>query len=114
MIGRRVYPTAQGWLDSNEMAVPGSYGRVDVEKVLADCAAKGHPLRLDHPWTHWEVMTPDGHGGRLDPKIHTVTEHEDGTITVSPSIDISQAFLAPITGTWCEGSGSRERSARLR
>jgi len=32
------------------------------------------------------VCTPNGEVGLLNPKIHTVTEHEDGTITVSPSI----------------------------
>lgn len=28
--------------------------------------------------------------GSLNPELHSVTEHEDGTITVSPSIDLSQ------------------------
>lgn len=32
----------------------------------------------------WEVTTPNGLHGRLG--NHEVTEHEDGTITVSPSI----------------------------
>lgn len=33
---------------------------------------------------NWLVCTPNGHSG--DVSAHQVTEHEDGTITVSPSI----------------------------
>lgn len=32
----------------------------------------------------WTAMTPNGHLANLS--AHTVTEHEDGTITVEPSI----------------------------
>ena len=32
------------------------------------------------------MKTPNGIVGRLNPAIHSITEHEDGTITVSPSI----------------------------
>jgi hypothetical protein len=35
----------------------------------------------------WFAITPNGHLGNL--AGHTVTEHEDGTITVSPSILVS-------------------------
>lgn len=35
----------------------------------------------------WYCCTPNGHFGNL--KSHDVTEHEDGTITVSPSILVS-------------------------
>jgi hypothetical protein len=35
----------------------------------------------------WFCCTPGGHIGNLGK--HTVTEHEDGTITVSPSILVS-------------------------
>lgn len=35
----------------------------------------------------WYACTPNGHLGNL--ADHTVTEHEDGTITVSPSILVS-------------------------
>lgn len=35
----------------------------------------------------WLVRTPNGHLGNLG--AHDVTEHDDGTITVSPSILIS-------------------------
>ena len=42
--------------------------------------------RLEHKGT-WFCKTPDGHYGNL--AHHDITEHEDGTITVSPSIEIS-------------------------
>lgn len=35
----------------------------------------------------WWCNTPNGHAGNL--AKHEVTEHEDGTITVSPSILVS-------------------------
>ena len=45
----------------------------------------------DHPHPEvagtWYVCTPDGRVGWL--KNHTVVEHEDGTITASPSILVS-------------------------
>lgn len=34
----------------------------------------------------WIMMAPNGDLGCLSPKVHKITEHEDGTITVSPSI----------------------------
>lgn len=37
----------------------------------------------------WHGCTPNGHGCSL--AKHTVIEHEDGTITVSPSILVSDA-----------------------
>lgn len=88
IVGRRVMPLESGWLPPNLQ--PGDYGRVDVPKLLAAMEAKGYPLSPDHPWTHWECCAPDGMGGRLDPSIHNVVEHEDGTITVTPSIDFSK------------------------
>ena len=36
---------------------------------------------------HWLAMVPSGDLGNLD--NHTITEHEDGTITVAPSILVS-------------------------
>lgn len=45
---------------------------------------------------HWWLCSPNGHFGTIGDKNvsgneehHSVTEHEDGTITVSPSIKIS-------------------------
>lgn len=42
----------------------------------------------------WHCSTPNGHFGNL--KAHDVIEHEDGTITVSPSILVSH----PVQGAW--------------
>lgn len=58
--GRRVRDT--------EVFNPGDYGR--------------HPRD-----GNWYACTPDGHLGNLS--AHQVIEHDDGTITVSPSILVS-------------------------
>jgi hypothetical protein len=34
----------------------------------------------------WAIFPPGGMFGHLSPHVHTITEHEDGTITASPSI----------------------------
>lgn len=60
MIGQRIY-------DSDTWK-PGEYGK--------------HPLN-----GHWYCRTPNGELGCLS--AHQITEHEDGTITVSPSILVS-------------------------
>lgn len=59
-IGRRVYDT--------EVFAPGDYGK--------------HPVSGE-----WYACPPGDHLGCLSE--HDVVEHEDGTITVSPSILIS-------------------------
>jgi hypothetical protein len=51
------------WLDSGSNEARVSSG----ERLLAICC-------------------PDGSYCHLSSKVHTITEHEDGTITVSPSI----------------------------
>jgi len=58
--GRRIYDTDQ--------FAPGDYGK--------------HPANGE-----WYARTPTGHLGNLSQ--HEVTEHEDGTITVRPSILIT-------------------------
>lgn len=35
---------------------------------------------------HWWLFPPGGEWGTISDKVHQVTEHHDGTITVSPSI----------------------------
>jgi hypothetical protein len=78
--GFRVWPNANGFLNATEMNLPGAYGRAV------------HPRIKDHPrlgW--WQVTCPDGTQGSLNPEIHTVTEHADGSITVEPSLDFSKA-----------------------
>lgn len=74
MNGRRVYPNAEGWLPNLE---PGDYGK---------CTAPEATGR--NSW--WQCRAPDGSSGCFDPSIHSITEHEDGTITVHPSIDFSK------------------------
>lgn len=68
MIGTRVYPNSEGEFDFSESGlltwIPGSYG----------CDKDGF----------WVCRPPRGRIGALEQ--HQVTEHEDGTITVSPSI----------------------------
>lgn len=36
----------------------------------------------------WSFCTPNGHHGAIEIPRWSVVEHEDGTITVSPSIDL--------------------------
>lgn len=79
MNGIRVWPSAEGWLDASAMMQPGAYGRATNPNIKPGSAAS---------W--WEVTAPDGSMGVLSPELHTVTEHEDGTITVHPSIDFSK------------------------
>jgi hypothetical protein len=63
----RVVGARRDFTDS-ELLNPGEYGRLSVNG-------------------QWYAETPNGHGANLS--RHTVTEHEDGTITVSPSILVS-------------------------
>lgn len=65
MTGRRV----ETWEEL--FATPGGYMRGEREAGTA----------------YWHVKTPNGHLGNL--AAHDVEEHEDGTITVSPSILVS-------------------------
>lgn len=64
MQGKRIYPTV-----GNSAFAPGEYGRYE---------------------GHWLAMTPNGIMGDLD--AHDVTEHADGSITVSPSILVDQPW----------------------
>lgn len=64
--GRRIYPDNEGQMWYSE----GDYGKNPVDN-------------------NWYCRPPKGHTGCL--KEHNVTEHEDGTITVSPSILITEA-----------------------
>lgn len=67
MIGRRVYPDENGVL----RFAPGDYGK--------DGKGEWHARPPSKPTEHLL--------GSL--RNHQVTEHEDGTITVSPSIEIA-------------------------
>jgi hypothetical protein len=63
MIGKRFYPDEEHTFPN----VPGEY-------------MKGENGR-------WELCMPTGIHGAINDKVWKITEHEDGTITVSPSID---------------------------
>lgn len=84
-LGKRVWPNEKGRLDRDAINEPGAYGKPR-EDSLTPYWRQRAPRQL---W--WEVTCPDGSTIILDPKIHTVTEFADGTITVYPSI---------VTGTW--------------
>lgn len=70
----RRYPTG----DSILPLEPGDYAK--------------HPENGD-----WYAMTPNGHLAGL--RLHTVTEHDDGTITVDPSILVSTSD-GPVYHGW--------------
>ena len=61
-MGKRIYPTDTGEI---VLSRPGEYGKT---KLM------------------WYAIAPDGSGVTINPQSHTVIEHDDGTITVSPSI----------------------------
>ena len=86
MIGRRTFPLTQ----------PGDYGRVSGKKP---------DMVTDEIWDmhcRWQVKAPDGSLASLNPAIHTVTEHADGTITVEPSIVTSTWHGWLRAGVWTE------------
>jgi len=70
----RVYHDAQG----NFSLPPGAYGK--------------------HPDGTWWVRPPGGHSGPLIE--HTITEHDDGTITVDPSILTDEIHGYIVRGEW--------------
>lgn len=80
MKGRRVQPTQYGWAPELE---PGDYVR-----LMPTANYDGTPLRTDFDWSKhyplWLACAPNGHEANITG--HTIVEHEDGTITVSPSI----------------------------
>ena len=79
IVGTRLQNKSDGFLKAGDLSIAGVYGRVISERFR------------DTPVCWWHVCCPDGSGCSLNPKVHTVTEHEDGTITVTPSI---------VTSTW--------------
>jgi hypothetical protein len=82
MNGRRVYPDENGWF--HDRLEPGEYVKVD-PKCMADGSPLSEGLKAVYPY--WMGCAPNGHACALG--AHTVVEHEDGTITVSPSILIA-------------------------
>ncbi|KKM93625.1 hypothetical protein LCGC14_1206560 [marine sediment metagenome] len=74
MKGRRIYP------DKGEEFKPGDYGQGS-----------------DELW-YCRPPNPEIHLGNL--RAHQVEEHEDGTITVSPSILIEEGTGGPLWHGW--------------
>ncbi len=71
MTGKRIYPKESGYLPALQ---EGDYGRINQE------------LDVKKFFKWWHGTAPDGSGFSLNPKVHKVKEHQDGTITVTPSI----------------------------
>jgi Family of unknown function (DUF6527) len=86
--GIRVYPNKDGFLDNENLRKFGAYGRV-TRPVFE---GNDHPayVRAAEIFKRWQVTSPDGTQASLNPEVHTVEEHEDGTITVTPSIWFNQ------------------------
>lgn len=80
MIGRRRPLTDEGLFADEDR--PGDYGRL--KRTLGQVHGSARML-----W--WSLKAPDGSVCSLNPNMHHVIEHDDGTISVSPSI---------ITSTW--------------
>lgn len=82
MKGFRGQPDQYGY--ASHKLQPGEFVR-----VAPVCNGDGTPFTEEDKakWynqPYWLCCTPNGHAGNL--QRHEVTEHEDGTITVSPSI----------------------------
>lgn len=80
-LGHRVMPDAEGYLPTNLQ--PGAYGHAVMPDRFKDSASG---------W--WQCVAPNGDGCSLDPAVHRIVEHEDSTITVTPSI------VMPNGGRW--------------
>ena len=83
MKGKRVADVADP-RESHPVLEPGEYRKV-------------HKYPPDDQ-TVWEARTPNGLTGNL--RAHTVEEHEDGTITVSPSILVNRPRGDEPDETW--------------
>lgn len=83
MQGRRIQPDENGWFSGK--LEPGDYVRLD-PKCMQDGTPLQEQLRVIYPY--WIGCCPNGNTCSL--ARHQIIEHEDGTITVSPSILISR------------------------
>lgn len=90
MKGRRVHPDENGWLSAELQ--PGDFG---VARPLRMQDGSPLPDWLRDLPAYWVCTAPNGHAGSL--ANHQVVEHEDGTITVSPSILIRTSEDGGIT-----------------
>lgn len=86
MQGRRVQPDENGYPPALE---PGDYVRV--APLRRGDGAEFSEAERQQWWTrpYWMGCSPNGHACTLS--AHQITEHEDGTITVNPSILIRRS-----------------------
>lgn len=94
-IGRRLPDTIWGELPPMDDILPGDYWKyvtAEGEDVItADSPASGNLTG-----TVWGICVPGGNGiGTL--RLHTVREHDDGTISVRPDDGSSNSILQ---GDW--------------
>lgn len=87
--GRRRDDTPHG--DLPPLLEPGDYWKV----LIRDGS---RPRHVDHDSNltgeHWEVVVPLGGGyGIANLELHTVREHDDGTISVAPGDGSSNSIL---------------------
>ena len=92
MQGRRVPAAEYGW--APHPLEPGDY-----VLVTPTAMADGSPLAFPHE-PYWMMRTPNGHYCSISTNIHKVVEHEDGTITVSPSILVSSSVNGVRVEVW--------------
>lgn len=59
--------------------------RVSDDTPYAEMRPGDYCREVWRPFGRWIVCDPSGVVGGVNPKVHTITEHEDGTITLSPS-----------------------------
>lgn len=87
MIGRRVYPDASGWLPPLEK---GDYGKPNLSQEEAGYDGTDEAKSIDwmNTMNRWQICAPDGSQGSI--ATHKVIEHDDGTVTMTPSLDWSQ------------------------
>lgn len=87
MIGRRIQPDENGYppkLEAGDYVRVAPLRRGDGIEFTENEKAKWY----NQPY--WMCSSPNGHVGNL--QQHAIVEHEDGTITVSPSILISTSY----------------------
>lgn len=51
---------------------------------------------------YWILIAPNGTTGMLNPAVHSIVEHDDGTITVTPSIVFHDWHGHLTEGVWSE------------
>lgn len=81
MQGVRVQPDANGYPPALK---PGEYVRVAPLRRGDGTEFTDDERRQWWTQPYWICCSPNGHAGNL--AAHAIAEHEDGTITVSPSI----------------------------